>query len=455
MSDIMADRTPPQNIEAEQAVLGAVFLEGGALVTATERLAPEDFYRVSHHRIFRVMLELGEKGNPIDLVTVTSTLQDYEWLEEVGGITYLTDLANAVPTAANVDYYSKIVQEKSILRRLIYAATTIVSEGYNGEDEVEDILSDAERSILEVAQQRSSSAFVSIKDVLIETYDNIEMLQNRENDITGIASGFAELDKMTTGFQRSDLIIVAARPSMGKTAFALNIAQNVATKSAENVAVFSLEMGASQLVQRMLCAEGNIDATRMRTGSLQEEDWEKLTMAMGSLSSAGIFIDDTPGVKVNEIRAKCRRLKQERGLGMIMIDYMQLIQGSGSRGGESRQQEVSEISRGLKGLARELDVPVIALSQLSRGVESRQDKRPMMSDLRESGSIEQDADIVSFLYREDYYDQETEDQNIIEIILAKQRNGPVGAVELAFIKEYNKFVNLDRRHDESEAPPGA
>ncbi|RSL29348.1 replicative DNA helicase [Salibacterium salarium] len=455
MSDIMADRTPPQNIEAEQAVLGAVFLEGGALVTATERLAPEDFYRVSHHRIFRVMLELGEKGNPIDLVTVTSTLQDYEWLEEVGGISYLTDLANAVPTAANVDYYSKIVQEKSILRRLIYAATTIVSEGYNGEDEVEDILSDAERSILEVAQQRSSSAFVSIKDVLIETYDNIEMLQNRENDITGIASGFAELDKMTTGFQRSDLIIVAARPSMGKTAFALNIAQNVATKSAENVAVFSLEMGASQLVQRMLCAEGNIDATRMRTGSLQEEDWEKLTMAMGSLSSAGIYIDDTPGVKVNEIRAKCRRLKQERGLGMIMIDYMQLIQGSGSRGGESRQQEVSEISRGLKGLARELDVPVIALSQLSRGVESRQDKRPMMSDLRESGSIEQDADIVSFLYREDYYDQETEDQNIIEIILAKQRNGPVGAVELAFIKEYNKFVNLDRRHDESEAPPGA
>ncbi|MGY4688235.1 replicative DNA helicase [Salibacterium sp. K-3] len=455
MNDIMADRRPPQNIEAEQAVLGAVFLEGGALVTATERIAPEDFYRVSHQRIFRVMLELGEKGSPVDLVTMTSALQDYEWLEEVGGISYLTDLANAVPTAANVDYYSRIVQEKSILRRLIQAATSIVSEGYNGEEEVEEILNDAERSILEVAQQRRSSNFVSIKDVLIETYDNIEMLQNRENDITGVASGFAELDKMTTGFQRSDLVIVAARPSMGKTAFALNIAQNVATKSDENVAIFSLEMGASQLVQRMLCAEGNIDATKMRTGSLEEEDWEKLTMAMGSLSSAGIYIDDTPGVKVNEIRAKCRRLKQERGLGMVMIDYMQLIQGSSSRGGESRQQEVSEISRGLKGLARELDVPVIALSQLSRGVESRQDKRPMMSDLRESGSIEQDADIVSFLYREDYYDQETENQNMIEVILAKQRNGPVGAVELAFIKEYNKFVNLDRRHDESDAPPGA
>ncbi|MFB4163620.1 replicative DNA helicase [Alteribacillus sp. JSM 102045] len=455
MSDVLTDRKPPQNIEAEQAVIGAVFLEGEALVTATERLSPEDFYRVSHQRIFRVMLELGEKGSPVDLVTVTSALQDYQWLEEVGGISYLTDLANAVPTAANVEYYSKIVQEKSILRRLIRAATDIASEGYESEEEVEVILNDAERSILEVAQQRSSGAFVSIKDVLIETYDNIEMLQNRENDITGISSGFAELDHMTAGFQRSDLIIVAARPSMGKTAFALNIAQNVATKSSENVAIFSLEMGASQLVQRMLCAEGNIDATKMRTGQLEEEDWEKLTMAMGSLSSAGIYIDDSPGIKVNDIQAKCRRLKQERGLGMILIDYLQLIQGSGSKGGENRQQEVSEISRSLKGIARELDVPVIALSQLSRGVESRQDKRPMMSDLRESGSIEQDADIVSFLYREDYYDQEAENQNIIEIIIAKQRNGPVGNVELAFIKEYNKFVNLDRRHDESQAPPGA
>ncbi|SDI39928.1 primary replicative DNA helicase [Alteribacillus persepolensis] len=455
MSDLLSDRKPPQNIEAEQAVIGAVFLEGEALVAASERLRPEDFYRVSHQRIFQVMLEIGERGDPVDLVTVTSVLQDHQWLEEVGGISYLTDLANAVPTAANVEYYSKIVQEKSILRRLIRAATDIASDGYGREDEIEDILNDAERSILEVAQQRSSGAFVSIKDVLIETYDNIEMLQNRENDITGISSGFAELDHMTAGFQRSDLIIVAARPSMGKTAFALNIAQNVATKTPENVAIFSLEMGASQLVQRMLCAEGNIDATKMRTGSLEEEDWEKLTMAMGSLSSAGIYIDDSPGIKVNDIRSKCRRLKQERGLGMILIDYLQLIQGSGSKSGENRQQEVSEISRSLKGIARELDVPVIALSQLSRGVESRQDKRPMMSDLRESGSIEQDADIVSFLYREDYYDQDAENQNIIEIIIAKQRNGPVGNVELAFIKEYNKFVNLDRRHDESQAPPGA
>ncbi|RKD68104.1 primary replicative DNA helicase [Sinobaca qinghaiensis] len=453
MSDMYTDRMPPQNIEAEQAVLGAVFLESEALITSSERLAPEDFYRASHQRIYQVMLELGEKGSPVDLVTVTSSLQNYQWLEEVGGISYLTDLANSVPTAANVDFYSKSVQEKSLMRRLIRTATDIATDGYSSESEVEDILNEAERSILEVANQRSSKAFVSIKDVLIETYDNIETLQNRESDVTGISSGFMELDRMTAGFQRNDLIIVAARPSMGKTAFALNIAQNVATKTEENVAIFSLEMGASQLVQRMLCAEGNIDASRMRTGALQEEDWEKLTMAMGSLSNAGIYIDDSPGIRVSDIRAKCRRLQQERGLGMILIDYMQLIQGSSARGGESRQQEVSEISRSLKSLARELNVPVIALSQLSRGVESRQDKRPMMSDLRESGSIEQDADIVSFLYREDYYDQEGENQNIIEIIIAKQRNGPVGTVELAFIKEYNKFVNLDRRHDEGSAPP--
>ena len=280
-------------------------------------------------------------------------------------------------------------------------------------------------------------------------------MHNRVGDITGIATGFAELDKMTAGFQRNDLIIVGARPSVGKTAFALNIAQNVATKTDENVAIFSLEMGAEQLVMRMLCAEGNIDAQRLRTGSLTDEDWGKLTMAMGSLSNAGIFIDDSPGVRVQDIRAKCRRLKQEQGgLGMILIDYLQLVLGSG-RSGENRQQEVSEISRSLKALARELQVPVIALSQLSRGVEQRQDKRPMMSDIRESGSIEQDADIVAFLYRDDYYDKESENKNIIEIIIAKQRNGPTGTVSLAFVKEYNKFVNLERRFDDSSMPPGA
>ncbi|TKD67673.1 replicative DNA helicase [Pseudalkalibacillus hwajinpoensis] len=453
MSDLFADRTPPQNIEAEQAVIGAVFLEIDALTTATEVLQPDDFYRAAHQKIFSVMIELSEKGEPVDLVTVTSELQDRKLLEEIGGVSYLSDLANSVPTAANVEYYSKIVEEKSILRRLIRAATDIASDGYAKENEIENLLSEAEKSIMEVSQRKNTGAFISIKDVLVTAYDNIELLQNSTEDITGIPTGFSELDRMTAGFQRNDLIIVAARPSVGKTAFALNIAQNVATKTDENVAIFSLEMGAEQLVMRMLCAEGNIDAQRLRTGGLTGDDWQKLTMAMGSLSNAGIYIDDTPGIRVGDIRAKCRRLKQEKGLGMILIDYMQLIRGNGS--GENRQQEVSEISRSLKGIARELEVPLISLSQLSRGVESRQDKRPMMSDIRESGSIEQDADIVAFLYRDDYYDKESENKNIIEIIIAKQRNGPVGTVELAFVKEYNKFVNLERRHDESDMPPGA
>ncbi|WP_270183007.1 replicative DNA helicase [Alkalihalobacillus sp. CinArs1] len=453
MSDLFADRTPPQNIEAEQAVIGAVFLETDALTTATEVLQPEDFYRAAHQKIFSVMIELSEKGEPVDLVTVTSELQDRKLLEEIGGVSYLSDLANSVPTAANVEYYSKIVEEKSILRRLIRAATDIASDGYAKENEIENLLSEAEKSIMEVSQRKNTGAFISIKDVLVDAYDNIEMLQNNTGDITGIPTGFSELDRMTAGFQRNDLIIVAARPSVGKTAFALNIAQNVATKTDENVAIFSLEMGAEQLVMRMLCAEGNIDAQRLRTGALTGDDWQKLTMAMGSLSNAGIYIDDTPGIRVGDIRSKCRRLKQEKGLGMILIDYMQLIRGNGST--ENRQQEVSEISRALKGIARELEVPVISLSQLSRGVESRQDKRPMMSDIRESGSIEQDADIVAFLYRDDYYDKESENKNIIEIIIAKQRNGPVGTVELAFVKEFNKFVNLERRHDESDIPPGA
>ncbi|MFC3886319.1 replicative DNA helicase [Bacillus songklensis] len=455
MSDLFADRLPPQNIEAEQAVLGAIFLEPSSLTLASELLIPEDFYRAAHQKIFNCMLNLSDRGEPIDLVTVTADLADQKILEEVGGVSYLSDLANSVPTAANVEYYAKIVEEKSILRRLIRTATHIASEGYAREEDVNGLLNEAEKSILEVAQRKNTGAFQNIKDVLVQTYDNIELLHNRKGDITGIPTGFAELDRMTAGFQRNDLIIVAARPSVGKTAFALNIAQNVATKTDENVAIFSLEMGADQLVMRMLCAEGNINAQNLRTGTLTPEDWGKLTMAMGSLSNAGIFIDDTPGIRVSEIRAKCRRLKQESGLGMILIDYLQLIQGSGRGGGENRQQEVSEISRSLKALARELKVPVIALSQLSRGVEQRQDKRPMMSDIRESGSIEQDADIVAFLYRDDYYDRETENKNIIEIIIAKQRNGPVGTVQLAFVKEYNKFVNLERRFDESSIPPGA
>ncbi|MBO7747079.1 replicative DNA helicase [Paenibacillus sp. MWE-103] len=444
----MFDRVPPQNMEAEQAVLGAVLLQTEALITAMERLRSEDFYLPSHQLIYEAMVDLGENNQPIDLVTLTAYLQDRQQLEEIGGVSYLAKLGNAVPTAANVDYYAQIVEEKSMLRRLIRTATNIVSDGYAAADDVGLMLSDAEARIMELSNRRSSSGFISIRDVLMEVFERVEHLYSNKGGSTGIPSGFSDLDKMTSGFQRNDLIIVAARPSVGKTAFALNIAQNVGVRSRETVAIFSLEMSAAQLVQRMICAESNVDAGRMRTGYLEGDDWEKLTMAIGSLSEAQIYIDDTPGITVADIRAKCRRLKKERGLGMILIDYLQLIQGRG-KAGENRQQEVSEISRTLKQIARELEVPVIALSQLSRGVEQRQDKRPMMSDLRESGSIEQDADIVAFLYRDDYYDKESEKKNIIEIIIAKQRNGPVGTVELAFLKNFNKFVGLDRTHQES------
>ncbi|MDX1807691.1 MAG: replicative DNA helicase [Paenisporosarcina sp.] len=450
MSDPILDRIPPHNQEAEQSVIGAIFLEPQALITAAEILQYEDFYRVAHQKIFQTMNRLSDQGKPIDVVTVTEELASKKELEDVGGLSYLTEIANAVPTAANIAHYARIVEEKALLRRLIRVATNIVEDGFTREDEVEALLSEAEKSMMEVSNRKNAGDFRHIKDVLVQTYDNIELLHSRKGDITGVPTGFRDLDLITAGFQRNDLIIVAARPSVGKTAFALNVAQNVATKTEENVAIFSLEMGAEQLVMRMLCAEGNIDAQVLRTGALTAEDWRKLTMAMGSLSNAGIFIDDTPGIRINEIRSKCRRLKQEYGLGMILIDYLQLIQGSGN-GKENRQQEVSEISRSLKALARELKVPVIALSQLSRGVEQRQDKRPMMSDLRESGSIEQDADIVSFLYREDYYDKETENQNMIEIIIAKQRNGPTGTVTLAFVKEFNKFVNVD--WSQHSAPP--
>lgn len=444
MSDLFLDRVPPQNIEAEQSVLGAIFLAKEALITAIELVTPEDFYKAAHQRIFKTMLDLYEKGEPVDLVTVTAELQDHKILDEVGGVTYLTELASSVPTAANIEYYAKIVEEKSLLRRLIRTATKIANDGYSREDDVGEIIADAEKYIMQISQNRNSGGFVPIRDVLMETYERIEFLSQHRGDVTGIPSGYPDLDKMTAGFQRSDLIILAARPSVGKTAFALNVAQNVAARAGQTVAIFSLEMGASQLVQRMICAEGNLDASKMRSGWLEEDDWQKLTMAIGTLAKAPIFIDDTPGVTVQDIRAKCRRLQTEHGLGMILIDYLQLIHGRGR--GENRQQEVSEISRTLKGIARELNVPVIALSQLSRSVEQRQDKRPMMSDIRESGSIEQDADIVAFLYRDDYYDKETENKNVIEVIIAKQRNGPTGTVELAFLKEYNKFVSLDHRY---------
>lgn len=450
-NDPLMDRIPPHNQEAEQSVLGAIFLEPQALITASETLLADDFYQAAHRLIFETMLRLSDLGKAIDVVTVTEELSSRNQLDDIGGISYVTELANAVPTAANIAYYSEIVAQKSLLRKLIRTATKIVEDSFTREDEVAELLAEAEKQIMEVANRSNSGDFKHVKDVLVQTYENVEKLQNRKGDITGIPTGFRDLDRLTAGFQRGDLIIVAARPSVGKTAFALNVAQAVGTQTTENVAIFSLEMGADQLVMRMLCAEGNIDAQVLRTGALTTEDWRKLTMAMGSLSHAGIYIDDAAGVRVNEIRAKCRRLKQESGLGMILIDYLQLIQGSGSSG-QNRQQEVSEISRSLKALARELEVPVIALSQLSRGVEQRQDKRPMMSDLRESGSIEQDADIVAFLYREDYYDKETEDANTIEIIVAKQRNGPTDTVKLAFKKEFNKFVSVDWSQ---ESPPAS
>ncbi|WP_419875915.1 replicative DNA helicase [Candidatus Pristimantibacillus sp. PTI5] len=446
-NELMFDRVPPQNLEAEQAVIGAILLHAEALITAMERVRSEDFYSGPHRQIYEAMVEIAENNQPVDLVTLTAHLQDQHLLEEIGGVSYLSKLANSVPTAANVDYYAQIVEEKSMLRRLIRTATNIVSDGYANSEDVGVLLGDAEKKILEISNRRSGSGFISIRDVLMEVFEKVEQLYQDKGGTTGIPSGFTDLDRMTAGFQRSDLIIVAARPSVGKTAFALNVAQNVGVRARETVAIFSLEMSAAQLVQRMICAEANVDAQRMRTGHLEGDDWEKLTMAIGSLSEAQIFIDDTPGITVAEIRAKCRRLKKEKGLGMIMIDYLQLISGRG-KAGENRQQEVSEISRTLKQIARELEVPVIALSQLSRGVEQRQDKRPMMSDLRESGSIEQDADIVSFLYRDDYYDKESEKKDIIEIIIAKQRNGPVGTVELVFLKKYNKFVSIDRAHQD-------
>ncbi|MGB8955578.1 MAG: replicative DNA helicase [Tumebacillaceae bacterium] len=441
--EMIEQRIPPQNVEAEQAVLGALLIESDAVTTVSEILQQEDFYRKSHQLIFETILRVSESGEPVDMITVTADLQDKGQIDEIGGVAYLANLANSVPTAANVDHYATIVKEKSIMRRLINTATKIAATGYEGGLEVSEMIDDAEKRILEISHAGSvNKGFTPIKDVLLNTFERIEFLFNNKGQVTGIPSGYPDLDKMTSGFQRSDLIILAARPAVGKTAFALNVAQNIAVRARETVAIFSLEMGAEQLVQRMLCAEANIDAGKMRTGFLDEDDWPKLTMAVGTLSEAPIYIDDTPGVNVQDIRAKCRRLKAEHGIGLVMIDYLQLIAGRGK--GDNRQQEVSEISRTLKLMARELNCPVIALSQLSRSVEQRQDKRPMMSDLRESGSIEQDADIVSFLYRDDYYNPESERKNIIEVIIAKQRSGPTGTVELVFLKNFNKFVSLER-----------
>lgn len=448
MDEVFQDRVPPQSIEAEQSVLGSIFLDPDTVVNVLEYLEAIDFYKKSHQIIFDAIVRLYNRNEAIDVVTLANELENKDQLENAGGLDYLADLAIAVPTAANVEYYSKIVEEKSILRNLIQSATDIVKKGYEEGDELSIILDSAEQNIMQVSERRNRSGFIRISDVVATSLQNIELLAQQTGDITGIPTGYIALDKMTAGLQKEELIILAARPAVGKTAFALNIAQNVATKSNQVVAIFSLEMGAESLVNRMLCAEGNIDASNLRTGQLTEEEWSSLIMAMGALGQSKIFIDDTPGIRIAEIRAKSRRLKQEQGeIGLIVIDYLQLIEGSTK---ENRQQEVSEISRQLKKLAKELKVPVIALSQLSRGVEQRQDKRPVLSDIRESGSIEQDADIVAFLYREDYYDREGSeennseelDNNIIEVIIEKNRSGARGTVKLLFKKEFNKFSSM-------------
>ncbi|HHY42615.1 MAG TPA: replicative DNA helicase [Thermoanaerobacterales bacterium] len=435
-------KVPPYNLEAEQSVLGSMLLSKDAVVVAADQLQPEDFYKESHRRIFEVIIKLYENREPVDLITVTEALRSSKLLEQVGGATYLTTLTETVPTASNIAYYCKIVEEKSIIRRLINTTSSILSMAYDPENDVESLLDEAERRIFEIAQKQRVESFYHIKDILFDTFERIEQLYNSEGGITGVPTGFPDLDEKTSGLQPSDLILIAARPSMGKTAFALNIAQNAAIRYKIPVAIFSLEMSKEQLVQRMLCAESNVDSHKLRTGRLDEEDWPKLARAMGPLSEAPIYIDDTPGISSLELRAKARRLKAEKGLGLIIIDYLQLMSTRGSS--ENRQQEISQISRSLKALARELSVPVIALSQLSRAPELRSDHRPILSDLRESGSQEQDSDVVAFLYREDYYNPDTDRKNIAEVIIAKQRNGPTGTVELVWLPRFTKFASIEK-----------
>ncbi|WP_378955824.1 replicative DNA helicase [Pelosinus sp. sgz500959] len=441
----MLDRIPPQNIEAEQAVLGAMLIEREAISKVAEFLRPEDCYREAHRLIYNAMLELFNKNDAVDMVTVIEFLRKIDKLETAGGISYITSLTNSVPTAANVLYHAKIVEEKALLRQLINAATNIASMGYEGSEEVAGILDTAEKTILAVSSRKSGKDFTPIKSIIFDAFNKIEQLYASKGSITGLSTGFKDLDRLTSGLQPSDLILIAARPSMGKTAFVLNIAQHIGIKEKKAVAFFSLEMSKEQLVQRMLCAESTIDSQRLRIGELEANDWTKLVSGADRLSAAPIFIDDTSGITVMEMRSKARRLKIEYDLQLIIIDYLQLMQGSSKgKGSENRQQEISEISRSLKGLAREIGVPVIALSQLSRSVESRQVKKPMLSDLRESGSLEQDADIVAFLYRDDYYNPDSEQKNITEVIIAKHRNGPVDTVQLFFHKQFTKFSDLSK-----------
>ena len=435
-------RIPPHNQEAEQAVLGCMLLDSDIIPTVTELIRSEDFYRDDHREICEAIIDLAEKAGPIDIITVSEQLKLRGTLDNIGGLDYLANISNGVPTTGNARHYAKIVEEKSLLRKLIKAAADISSMSYEASEEAVYVLDKAEKSIFDILQKRNTQGFTHIKDVLLETFNRLEDLYNSKSFITGIPTGFSDLDYKTAGLQNSDLVLIAARPGMGKTSMALNIAQYAAVQKNVPVAMFNLEMSKDQLVNRMLCSEVMVDSQKMRTGKLEDDDWNKIAQALAPLSEAPIYIDDTPGISVMDIRSKCRRLKLEKNLGLVVIDYLQLMQGRGRT--ENRQQEVSEISRSLKILAKELNVPVVTMSQLSRGPESRTDHRPMLSDLRESGAIEQDADIVMFLYRDDYYNPDTEKKNIAEVIIAKHRNGSTGTIELRWFGEYTKFANLKR-----------
>ena len=434
----------PHDADAEQAVLSSILMDKDAAAEAFELLKADDFYSPENREVFRAALQLYTKGDPIDVVTVKNQLEENGVFAEIGGVETLANIAAAVGSSVNVKSYAKIVEEKSVLRRLIKLSGELSEISYKGADDINVILDKAEKGIFDVMQNRNTDSFASIMDVAYNTFSNIEKIYNSNEKITGISTGFTDFDAKTAGLQKSDLILIAARPSMGKTAFVLNVAQYAAVRDHVPVAIFSLEMSKEQLVNRMLCAEALVDAQKVRTGELNSDDWSKLVESMGVLSEAPIYIDDTPGITAMEIRAKCRRLKIEKGLGLVVIDYLQLMSGSGRS--DSRQQEISEISRSLKAIAREIEAPVIALSQLSRACEARSDHRPMLSDLRESGAIEQDADLVAFLYRDEYYfPEKTEKKNQAELIIAKQRNGPTGTVNLTWLGQYKKFANMENR----------
>ena len=436
-------KIPPQDIEAEQAVIGSMLTDQDAVSSAIETLKPEDFYREDNKIIYEAILNIYNRAEPIDIITLKAELSSMGKLDAVGGLEYIAVLPDKVPTTANVDRYIKIVEEKSVLRNLIKTANEIIELGYNPTEDVEDIMDGAEKKIFDIMQSKNTKSYTPIKDVLVESFTNLEKLYNQKQHVTGVPTQFYDLDDKTAGLHGSELILVAARPAMGKTAFALNIATNAAVRAKVPVAIFSLEMSKEQMTSRILCSEAMVDSNKVRTGKIDDEEWSKLAAASGELSEANIYIDDTPGISIMEIRAKCRKMKIEKNIGLVVIDYLQLVQGSGKRGG-SREQEIAEISRSLKILAKEINVPVIALSQLSRAPEQRPDHRPMLSDLRESGSIEQDADIVMFLYRDDYYNEDSEKKNIAEVILAKHRAGSTGTVELLWLGNYTKFANIDK-----------